>query len=281
MATLTTNPGTLRTEALPSKGESKTIISQWIDAITTEVSNGNVKTHEGFTGPTISARLYSMVGTAAYEAWQSTEENNKSSVGANDLAVRGAGQGFVENLISSTILKVAASEHSGVTAEGKKNLEEFANKVKASESSEDALINKLSDIIAEKVINKYKNDGYDSSNGYTPINTLENVIDIELWTPEFKASDDATTGRQQYLTPQWGDVKPFAITAKELAFLTSLADTPEPFLIDKNDSYDLRAGTLNDASTGQIFKINPSLIGSHINPRFIDQANRVIEFSKG
>ena len=50
MATLTTNPGSLRTEALPSKGESKTVISQWIDAITSEVSKGNVKTVEGLTG---------------------------------------------------------------------------------------------------------------------------------------------------------------------------------------------------------------------------------------
>ena len=281
MATLTTSPGTLRTEALPSKGESKTIISQWIDAITTEVSNGNVKTHEGFTGPTISARLYSMVGTAAYEAWQSTEENNKSSVGANDVAIRGAGQGFVENLISSTILKVASSEHSGITAEGKQNLEKFAGKVKASGSSEDVLISELSDKIADKVIDKYKNDGYDTPSEYTPSNTLENVVNIELWTPEFNSSDDPTTGRQQYLTPHWGDVKPFAISAKDLASLTSLADTPEPFLIDKNDSYDLHAGTLTDASTGQVLEINSSLIGTYINTNFINQANKVIEFSQG
>ena len=130
MATLTTNPGTLRTEALASKGESKTIITQWIDAITTEVSNGNVKTEERLTGPTISARLNSRVGTAAYEAWQSTEENNKSTVGANDVGIREAGQGFVENLISSTILKVASSEHSGITPEGKQNLEKFCRQSK-------------------------------------------------------------------------------------------------------------------------------------------------------
>jgi len=281
MASLVTNPGTLRTEAVAGPNENKTIISMWIDAITTEVSNGNVKTVDGLTGPTISARLYSMIGTAAYEAWQSTEENNKSSVGANDLAVRGADQSFVEDLISSTILKVASSEHSGITAEGKQNLEVFASKLKASDSFFDAWIGKLSDTISDKVIDQYKNDGYDRASGYTPSNTLENVIDIELWTPEFNASDDATTGRQQYLTPQWGDVRPFAIPKKDLASITSLADTPEPFLIDKNDSYDLGAGTLTDASTGQVLEINASLIGSHINPNFINQANKVIEFSQG
>ena len=107
MATLSTNPGTLRTEASAGKGKDKTVISQWIDAITTEVANGHVKTIEGSTGPTISARLYSMVGTAAYEAWQATEKDNESTINTKGSRVEDKGEKFVENLISSTILKVA------------------------------------------------------------------------------------------------------------------------------------------------------------------------------
>ena len=73
MANLATNSGTLRTEAIADKGENKSLISQWMDAITTEVAHGYVKTLTA-TGPTISARLYSMVGTAAYEARRTTDE---------------------------------------------------------------------------------------------------------------------------------------------------------------------------------------------------------------
>ena len=280
MATLSTNPGTLRTEASAVKGEDKTVISQWIDAITTEVANGNVKTIEGLTGPTISARLYSMVGTAAYEAWQATEKNNESTINTKDSRAEDKGEKFVENLISSTILKVASSEHSGLTAEGRENLEDFAdgikNKIKGEKQME-----KLSSKIAKQVLKEYKDDGYDTPSDYTPANSLESVVDIELWTPEFNISDDPSSGLQQYLTPQWGDVKPFGISEKDLASLTSLADEPEPFLIDTNDSYDLSAGTLTDSSTGDVLQINKSLIGTHINPGFIDQANKVIEFSQG
>ena len=280
MASLNTNPGTLRTEAIAGKNEKKTVISKWIDAITTEVSNGNVKTEEGLTGPTISARLYSMVGTAAYEAWQATENKNESTIKTKDQRVEGENKKFVQNLISSTILKVASSEHSGVTEEGKLYLEDFADRINKDVKNGN-LVDKLSTKIAKKVVNQYKNDGYDKPSTYIPTNSLENVVDIEAWTPEFNSSDDASSGRQQYLTPQWGDVKPFAISKKNLASLTSLADTPEPFLIDTNDSYDLSAGTLTDASTGQVLQINTSLIGTHINPEFINQANKVIEFSQG
>jgi hypothetical protein len=280
MATLTTNPGTLRTEAIAGNNEKKTIISKWIDAITTEVSNGNVKTEEGLTGPTISARIYSMIGTAAYEAWQATENDNESTINTKGSRTNGNSKRFAENLISSTILKVASSKYSGLTNEGRANLEDFADGVMHNIKA-DKLIKKLSNRIARQVLRQYKNDGYDTPSEYTPTNALESIVDIESWTPEFNVSDNPSSGHQQYLTPQWGHVKPFGISKKDLASLSSIADTPEPFLIDTNDSYDLSAGTLTDASTGQVLQINKSLIGTHINPGFIDQANKVIEYSQG
>lgn len=279
MASLSTDPGTLRTKATSGKGEKKTVISQWIDAITTEVSNGNVTTTEGLTGPTISARFYSMVGTAAYEAWQSTEKINESTINAKNSAINNISKEFTENLISATILSVACSKESGLTDEGQTNLKEFANRVKNIFTA-DKPIKKLSKRISKQVLAHYKSDGYDTPYEYMPANSLKNVVEIELWTPEFKASDDPSSGRQEYLTPQWGEVKPFGISAEDLKSLTSLADKPESFLIDANDSYDLSTGTITDAETGKVLQIDKSLIGTHINPGFIDQANKVIEFSQ-
>ena len=70
MSQLMTTPGTLRTEAIAEDGEKKTIVSRWVDAITNEVAKGHVQTTDGLIGPTISARLYSMVGAAAHQAWR-------------------------------------------------------------------------------------------------------------------------------------------------------------------------------------------------------------------
>ena len=53
------------------------------------------------------------------------------------------------------------------------------------------------------------------------------------------------------------------------------------FLLHKTDSYDLTKGTLKDGNTSETFKINSSLIGSHINPNFIKQAQQIIQFSQG
>ena len=70
---------------VPDNGEEKTIISRWIDSVTTEVANGHVISREGFAGPTVAARFYSMIGTAAYEAWQITEFNSSSLVSMEEF----------------------------------------------------------------------------------------------------------------------------------------------------------------------------------------------------
>jgi len=279
MATLYTNSETLRTEALPNKNESKTIISQWIDAITTEVSKGNIRTPEGFTGPTISARFYSMVGTAAYEAWQATETSNQSTVGLKNQDTNLQNKNFVENLITSTILKIVKSKHSGVTKDGRANFKDFSDRAR-NNSKSSSLTEDLSKKIAKKILKFYKKDGYDMASDYTPINSLERIEKIEFWTPEFNASDDPSSGLQEYLTPQWGQVKPFGISKSNLSSLTALAESPEQFLTNTNDSYDLNSATVTDGITGESFSIDASLIGSYINPEFIKQANNVIEYSQ-
>ena len=292
MAQLITAPGTLRTEAIAENGETKSIISKWIDAITTEVARGNVKTIGGNTGPTISARLYSLVGTAAYEAFQSTQSNGKSTVNnpyrANIPQLnRGrylVDEDFVSDLISATILKVSTSEISGLTSDGIQNLKEFENRVlKSSEGSdfwENYVIEQLSSDIGQKVVEAYENDGYNIPSNYNPINSLDNIAFIDKWTPEYNQSDNPDSGIQSYLTPQWGKVTPYGISSDKLADITSDAANPHTFLLDTNNKYDLQSGTITDTVTGQVYQIDKSLIGSYINPAFIDQANKVIEFSQ-
>ena len=177
MAILKTEPGTLRTEAVGSDRESKTIKSKWIDGITTEVVN--VKSEGRLTGPTISARFYSMIGTAAYEAWQISGRQSVSSIGLES----GGNNYFPFNkekldiLISATILKVAEQESSGMADEGLKNLRDLKM---AEGVSKNKLIKKISSKIADSIGKIYEEDGYDLSQTYTPINSgPDNVIDID------------------------------------------------------------------------------------------------------
>ena len=285
MAILITAPGTLRTEALTEANESKTIVSKWIDAITTEVANGNVKSEGGLTGPTVSARLYSMIGTAAYEAWQATDVQSKSSIGLGSVNESFSGE-KLDTLISATILKVAELDSSGITEEGLKNLRDLAITEEAinlrafnnfPDFRANERIDKVSSSIAAAIGELYGADGYDSPQAYTPINSgPDNVINIEKWTPEYNSSGNANYGLQAYLTPQWGELTPFAISKDALSDITEKAKTPESFLLRESDSYNLAQGTITDGLTGQTLDIDKSLIGTYINPKFIQQTEAVI-----
>ena len=296
MASLLTSPGTLRTQAVADPGEQKTIISRWIDAITTEVASGNVKTVGGNRGPTISARFYSLVGTAAYEAFQATQKKVKSTVNnyrkakipllnyQTEVGSEFQEVDLVSDLISATILKVATNKISGLTDKGILNLKAFETSVLSASKDSDywdkSDIEKISSEIAQKVVKAYANDGYNAPEDYTSANSLDNIILIDKWTPEYNQSDIPASGIQSYLTPQWGKVTPFGISSDKLASITSNAANPHSFLLDTNNKYNLKSGTITDIVSGEVYEINKSLIGSYINPDFIEQANKVIEFSQ-
>lgn len=285
MAQLVTSPGTLRTRVVPDNGEEKTIISRWIDSVTTEVANGHVISREGFAGPTVAARFYSMIGTAAYEAWQITEFNSSSLVSMEEfhniwIIDLFRQESFVSDLISSVIIKVAGSEVSGLTNHGLQNLTEFYTSTKQGNQA-DALIDQISSTISKKVISMYQYDGYNSPDYYQPVNSLSKIVDIDKWTPEYNLSDNFYSGVQSYLTPSWGSLTPFLITKEELSGLSSMAANPHSFLLSSEDTYDLDSLTLTDTSAGVIYSLDKTLIGSHINPRFIEQASKVIQYSQG
>lgn len=102
-------------------------------------------------------------------------------------------------------------------------------------------------------------------------------MDIELWTPEF-VPIDAEPGEeiriQSFLTPQWGDVTPFALESGDE--LRPVA--PEPFLLVEGE-VDLEAQTITLASTGEVLSITRDLIGDVINPGFIEQAEDIVDVS--
>ncbi|GGA27080.1 hypothetical protein [Okeania sp. KiyG1] len=78
---------------------------------------------------------------------------------------------------------------------------------------------------------------------------------------------------QTFLTPQWGNVTPFSLTSLE----EIRPEAPEPFLlVDGEVDLEARTITLADQS---VVEITPDIVGTIINPGFIEQTQRVVDFS--
>ena len=118
---------------------------------------------------------------------------------------------------------------------------------------------------------------YSDISGYEPFNTPGNSINIERWTPEL-VPIDAQPGQedriQEFLTPHWGDVTPFALESGA----EFRPEAPEPFLLVEGE-VDLEARTITLAETGEVLPITKNLIGEVINPQFIAQAKEIVEIS--
>lgn len=55
--------------------------------------------------------------------------------------------------------------------------------------------------------------GYADTSGYRPVNTPDAVVDISRWQPLRVPDGNGGSVVQQFLTPHWGGVKPFALWA--------------------------------------------------------------------
>ena len=119
---------------------------------------------------------------------------------------------------------------------------------------------------------------YSDTTGYAPVNPVGDPVDIAAWTPEFvpiDAEPGTEAASQQFLTPQWGSVEAFGFEAAS----EFLPVTPQPFLlVDATVDLDAKTITLTD---GSVLAIDKSLIGTVINPKFISQAEEVVEISGG
>lgn len=130
MPKLRVDSGSLRTTVVPEKGERKTLVSRWVETITDTVSEGQVRL-DGQAGPTVSARFYSMAGTAMYEAWQLFDPRSDSSLDLDSPRLRRLAGSLrprrvvIENAINRSARKVLARSTSGITARGRRSLRRF------------------------------------------------------------------------------------------------------------------------------------------------------------
>jgi hypothetical protein len=120
---------------------------------------------------------------------------------------------------------------------------------------------------------------YADTTGYSPVNiTLPGqaplVNDIARWSAEHVPIDDLDAPIQRALTPQWGEVTPFALASGS----QFRPPAPAPFLLDPLATADLQAGTIT-RSDGTVVDISRDAIGTDINPDFITQSEEIVAFS--
>ncbi|MDY7003809.1 MAG: calcium-binding protein [Cyanobacteriota bacterium] len=242
-------------------------------------------------GPTIASRAYGILHTATYDAW-SAYDPLATSTQLEDSLQRPQSE-------NTDVNKTEAMSFSAyrVLSELFPSEVEIFNEVMAelgydpnNTTTDTTTPAGIGNISAEALLTFRRNDGsnqlgndpngdgtpYSDISRYQSVNPTGNPIDIELWTPE-RVPIDALPGEEQrvqtFLTPQWGSVTPFSLTSLE----EIRPEAPEPFLlVDGEVDLDARTITLADQS---VVDITPDIVGTIINPEFIEQTQRVVDFS--
>ena len=239
-------------------------------------------------GPTIASRAYSMVHTAIFDAWAAYDLTAIATQLGDDLqrpegevtednkqeAISYAAYRVLEDLFPSQI-DIFASLMTELGYDPENRSTDTTTAAGIGNVSAQALLDFRQNDGSNQLGDDPNGDGnpYSDTTNYQPINSPGEIVNIELWTPEFVPIDDPTGSVQQFLTPQWGEVIPFALDSG--GEFRPVA--PEPFLlVDGNVDLVDQTITLED---GSVLDIDPSLIGSVINPEFINQATEVVEIS--
>ncbi len=260
--------------------------------------------HDGPNGPTIASRAYAMVHTAIYDAWATFDATAvRVSFDAEDdnaaLEAAAAGLGAAEKAKAMSYAAYSTLMHL-YPDQNALFAKVMADRYGYSLSDDGSLAAAIGIDAAEDLLVLRTDDGSNEAGGYTSDFTPTNphpleINDIAAWTPEnvpLDPEDDAP--EQRFLTPQWGGVESFALP-EAAAGDTDLSGikpaAPQQFFIDAQAgaTLDVAAETVTLAApvtvdgtsyaAGDTIPVSKALIGSVINPGFIEQAERVVEYS--
>jgi hypothetical protein len=228
------------------------------------------------------------------------EDGTSAASGRNDGAPSPLAGRLIDAVVARTTHAVLSSPLSGLLA-GSAGLDRLNQQLEATLSgftpAELAQFNgldqQISAAVAQRVLDSFSHDGSSltlpsltnpltlNAPAYVPVNSGPASVQlIDRWTPEYGVNSDPATPLQSHLTPFWGDVQYYLVPSAALEALSSTAKVPEPFLLDANDTYNLQLGLIYDNGQGPGVRITPELIGTMINPAFIEQANDVVAYSR-
>lgn len=261
---------------------SPTISARWDKLVQQAVVNRR-------PGPTVASRAYGILHTAMYDAWSAYDKSAVSSSNAlGDTLQRPDSENTDLNKVEAMsfaayrVLSELFPTQVSLFNELMTNLGLNPSNTSTSTITPAGIGN----VVAENLMSFRRQDGsnqlggYQDNSGFQPTNANpNNVVDIEKWTPEFVPVDSGK-GLQTFLTPQWGNVKPFAISS-----INSVRPSgPEPFLLVEGANVDLQAKIIT-LSNGNVVPISLAIVGTDpnagaiINKAFIEQAETVINIS--
>lgn len=201
-------------------------------------------------GPTIASRCYGMVHTAMYDAWAAYDPIATSTQLGNTLQ-----RSEAENTDANKTVAMSYAAYR-VLADLFPTQVALFNNLMASlgldpndKSSNITTAVGIGNVSARALLAFRENDGsnqyegYTDTTGYQPANTADTVTNPDYWQPLQLPNGTV----QSYLTPQWGNVTPFALTSGS------------QFRPDGPETYLLPDGT--------------------INPEYIRQAEEVLNLS--
>ncbi len=245
---------------------------------------------ETAVGPTIASRAYSMVHTAIYDAWASYDPvavptQLEDSLQRPEAEITEANKAEAMSFAAYRVLVDLFPEQSAIFEQLMADLGHDIN----NDTIDPTVAAGIGNLAAASLLEFRHQDNsnqlgddpagilgvaYSDTTGYQPINpNPENINDISLWTPEYVPVDNPDGTLQQFLTPQWGDVVPFALdSGAELRPIE-----PEPFLLVAGE-VDFAEQTII-LEDGLEVAISRDLIGTVINPEFVTQAEEIVQIS--
>ncbi|MEL7498978.1 MAG: DUF6851 domain-containing protein [Planctomycetota bacterium] len=272
------------TQFVTVNDSSPTVSTQWDQAIQQAVVNTS-------PGPTVASRAYAMVHTAMFDAWSAYDVTASSTVLADDLQQPAhlISESNKREAMSYAAYRVATDLFETETP----LFDELMNQL--GYDSQNRTTNTttpagVGNVMAAELLRVRHQDGsnqlgddpngtgepYSDTTDYEPVNDVGNPQLIEAWTPEFvpiDAEPGSEERTQEFLTPQWGTVEPFALASGD----ELRPEAPEPFLLVEGD-VDLEAKTITLADES-VVAIEPEIVGTIINPAFVEQAERVVQLS--
>ncbi len=262
-----------------------TIVSDWVDLALTAVENAP-NTGDAVTAPTSASRAYGLLGTTMYDAWTAYEPIPISTL-LGDSLQRPVQENTNQNkseALSYAAYRVLSELFPNQNVLFREQMENLGldpdnNTVDVTTAAG------IGNTMAENLMQSRRFDGsnqlgnYVDTTGYETVNTTlpdqEPVVtDMNRWTAEHVPVDNLNASIQTALTPQWGEVTPFALTSGS----QFRPPTPIQFLLDPLATADLQAGTITRRD-GTVVSISKDLIGIDINPEFISESETIIDFS--
>lgn len=187
------------------------VVPIWDEAAQEAVRNTN-------PGPTIASRAYGMVQTAMFDAWAAYDPE---AIGTQLGDTLQRPQEENTTLNKSEAMSYAAY---GILVDLFPDQIELFNGVMLDLGYDPSLASTDTDtpegigtVSADALLDFRRNDGsnqlngYEDTTNYEPVNSADELVDLGRWQPLRQPLDDPEGAVQKFLTPQWGQVIPFAL----------------------------------------------------------------------